>query len=222
MKSFLSTILIGFLVPSGAQADLTLTQQVHQEAPPQEMDMTMTMKMKAGRLRVDVGSQMSTIIDLKTQDTTSLMHEEKVVMTIPGSAVKGMQESGMASGLAAAAKAEPPKPTGRKETISGYNCEEYETKSDGMLIQLWLTKDLPAAEKLMDEMEAMSSTPDPMRGALKNSEISGFPMRTVISPVGAGKTTITVVALTENAIPDSEFVVPKNYRAMEMPAMPGQ
>jgi hypothetical protein len=36
-----------------------------------------------------------------------------------------------------------------------------------------------------------------------------------------GKTTITVVQLSESPVADSDFVVPEGYRTMQTPALPG-
>ena len=215
----LLTPLLTLAAVTALHADLTITQQLKQEGAPagQGMDTTLTMKVKGQKMRMDGIPQMSNIVDLKTGEVTSLIHPQKAVMTIPGDTVKKMAEQRAAQDP----KIDPPKATGKKETISGYACEEYETTLNGAKIQLWLTKDVPAVEKVMKELSEVSAASDPFQGMLKDQNISGFPMRTIMEMPGAGKLTMTVVALSEDPIPDGDFTVPSDYKPMAMPGMPG-
>ena len=58
---------------------------------------------------------------------------------------------------------------------------------------LWLTKDLPNAEKLMSQLAKLASA-DPWE-ALRNRSF-GF-VRTVVDTTGTSKTTVTVTAISE-------------------------
>ena len=210
MKKFLPLLLAAVLA-TAAHADLTITQKVQQEAQPAAA-LTVTIKIKGQKMRMDASPKVSTIIDLKSGDMQNLMHDQKMVMTIPGALIKSMQQ-------APAAGTEGPKPTGNKETISGFACEEYTLTSQGAKVNVWLTKDLPAAQKIMSEVAALSPS-DPFQIALQGQEIDGFPLRTVIETPGGGKTTMTVVAVNENPLADSEFSVPSGYKTMQMPSLP--
>jgi hypothetical protein len=218
MKTLFFSILTLALAAS-VRADLTITQQLKQDAPAgaKGMDTTLTMKVKGEKMRMDGIPQMSNIIDLKTGDVTSLVHAQKAVMTIPGATVKQMAEARAQQNP----KIDPPKPTGKKETIGGFACEEYETTLNGAKIQLWLTKDVPDVEETMKQIAEMSASSDPLQGMLKDQKISGFPMRTVMEMPGAGKLTMTVLAVSKDPIPDADFVVPSDYKAMSVPTMPG-
>ena len=213
MKNLLALLLAAVLA-TAAHADLTITQKVQQEAQP-AADLTVTMKIKGQKMRMDASPKISTIIDLKSGDIQNLMHDQKMVMTIPGALMKSMQQAA----APAAAGTEVPKPTGNKETISGFACEEYTLNSQGAKVNVWLTKDLPAAQKIMSEVAALSPN-DPFQLALKGREIDGFPLRTVIETPGGGKTTMTVLAVNESPLADSEFSVPSGYKAMQMPSLP--
>jgi hypothetical protein len=203
-----------------ARADLTITEQVHKDGMPPEANMTMTIKIKGEKMRLDLNPQISSIVDLKSGDMTSLMHEQKLAMPIPGASIKGLVNA-TAQAAAKAENVTPPKPTGRKETISGYACEEYETTSEGMPVYLWLTKDLPGAEKLMSQLAKLASA-DPLGRIAKDQELPGFPMRTVVDATGTGKTTVTVTAISENPVADADFVVPQSYRLMRIPKIPAE
>jgi hypothetical protein len=80
----LIVVLVATTLAIAARADLTITQQIQKEGPPQEANLTMTMKIKEGKMRLDLNPQVSSIVDLKTGDMISLMHEQKLMMTIPG------------------------------------------------------------------------------------------------------------------------------------------
>jgi hypothetical protein len=214
----ISLACLAVALAAAARGDLTVTQQIQQEGSQQGM--SMTLKVKEGKMRVD-HSQISSIIDVKTGDVTSLIHPQKMVMKIPGSSLKGIQSALKREG-SENATAEPPTPTGRKETISGYACEEYETKSHGADILLWVTKDLPDAEKLMAQLSTLPGDTDPFQGVLKDRQVPGFPIRTMINAKGSGKTTVTVVAVSQDPISDSEFAIPDGYRAVQVPAFPSK
>ncbi len=215
MKTFLLSA-ITLAAAATAHADLTITQNLAQDKAGKATDTTLTIKVKGDKMRMDGVPQMSNIVDLKSGDVTSLLHQQKAVMTIPGATVKSMQDARTMQNP----KMDAPKATGNKETISGFACEEYEASLGEAKIKLWLTKDLPAVEKLMKELSQLSASSDPVQGMLKDQNISGFPMRTVMFMPGAGKMTMTVVALSEDPIPDAEFAVPSDYKPMPLPAMP--
>jgi len=219
MKTLLLSTLCLAVVAS-ARADLTIQQNLKQEGAPggKGMDTNITMKVKGEKLRMDGVQEMSSIVDLKTGDMSSLLHQQKMVMTIPGEQIKKMQ----AARAQETPKIDPPKATGKKETINGFACEEYETTLNGAKVQMWLTKDLPQVEKTMKELASFAGEADPVQKLLMEQNVSGFPMRTVMEMPGMGKMTVTVVALSEDPIPDSEFTVPSDYKPMKMPTMPGQ
>lgn len=219
MKTLFHSLLALAFVAT-VHADLTITQQLKQDAPggAKGMDTTLTLKMKGEKMRMDGLPQMSNIIDLKSGDVTSLVHSQKAVMTVPGATIKKMTEERAQQNP----KIDPPKPTGKKETIGGFSCEEYETTLNGAKIQLWLTKDLPEVEQVMKQISETAATGDPLQSVLKDQNISGFPMRTVMEMPGAGKLTMTVLAVSKDPIPDADFAVPSDYKAMSIPGMPGQ
>jgi hypothetical protein len=214
---FFSILALAFAAT--VHADLTITQELKQDAPggAKGMDTTLTMKVKGEKMRMDGIPQMSNIVDLKSGDVTSLIHAQKAVMTIPGATIKQMTEARAQK----TPKIDPPKATGKKETIGGFACEEYESTLNGAKIQIWLTKDLPDVEQTMKQISEMSANADPFQGMLKDQKITGFPMRTVMEMPGAGKLTMTVLSVSKDPIADTDFAVPADYKPMSVPAMPG-
>jgi Domain of unknown function (DUF4412) len=218
MKGLIAALLAATLGP--AAADLTIVQQVQKEGAPQEATVTLTMKIKDGKMRVELGPQVSSIIDLKTGDVVSLLHPQRIAMTIPGASIKSVQRALTEEAIKSVGSSPPPKPTGRKETISGFVCEEFETTANETNFRLWITRDLPGTEKLLAELSALAGA-DPFRGITGDQRLPGYPIRTVMDGATTGKTTITVVQLSESPVADSDFVVPEGYRTMQTPALPG-
>jgi Domain of unknown function (DUF4412) len=203
-----------------SRADLTITQQIEREAAAQPATLTMTAKIKEGKMRLDLNPQMSSIVDLKTGDMISLMHNQKLALTIPGASIKSLQQAYAKKAQESIdAKRSPPKSTGRKDKISGYACEEFETTAEGASVRLWITKELPNGEKLMSELSSLSGV-DPFRGFHKDQQLPGFPIRTVVSGAEIGKTIVTVLEIRQDEIASSEFVVPESYRMIRAPALP--
>lgn len=210
--------LITLTLATSARADLTITQEVEQDGGGQKM--TMTMKIKDQQMRMDANPAATTIIDLKTGDTTTFVHEQKMIIKASGAKLKEVQKQALAQN--SDTKVDPPKATGRKETINGYACEEYELNANGGKMDLWITKDVPAAEKAMAELATIGGPSDPVQAALKAQGFSGFPMRTVVEMPGMGKTTVTVIGVNEKPISASEFTAPPGYHEVQLPAgMPG-
>ncbi len=117
-------------------------------------------------------------------------------------------------------KVEQPKATGRKETINGFACEEYETTVDGRKVELWLTKDAPDAQKALSQLSALSGKSDPISTFIEKNQLAGFPVRTVVE-TPMGKVTTTVVTVKPGEIDETQFTVPSDYKEMQAPAMPG-
>lgn len=173
-------------------------------------------KYRGDKVRMDATPEASVIFDLKSGEIITLMHAQKAAMTMPGSAVKTM--------LASASndlKMEPPQATGKKETINGYECDEYVMKVNGGTIRMWLTDQLPAAQKLAAEIAALSGD-NAFAAMMKNEALPGYPLKTVMEIPGMPVTTRTVVSILKDDLPDSEFKVPAGYKAISMPAIPGQ
>jgi hypothetical protein len=201
-----------------ACADITIVQQVEQSGPA-AMNSEMTLKLKGDKVRIDVNPQLSTIYDVKSGDISTLVHPQKTVVTLPGEQVKRIREGALAAVAGKPTDFEL-KPTGKKETINGFACEEYTTSFQGMDSTFWLTKDVPNKDRVLEQLSGLSGELDPLQGALKNTrKFPGFPVRTVLNDGRGGRTSVTLVSLKEAPIAASEFEVPSDYKAFAMPRM---
>ena len=114
--------LLGFLaLCATARADLTVVQTMDGTKGSNKI----TFKIKGDKARVEVNPQITTIVDAKTGDLTTLLNDQKTVMRISGERAKAMAEMAKSFVKQETPEQALPKPTGRKEKISGYETEEY-------------------------------------------------------------------------------------------------
>ena len=202
------------LLIASARADLTIVQKVEGPMPMTEM----TMKIKGDKARIDAGPQMTSIMDAKTGEAVTLMHEQKMLMRMSAEQAKA----------AAAAVAEsvpgqqgaPVKitPSGKKETINGFETEEYLYETPAMKASYWIAKNYPNADSIMKQMQALNSqamTASPA-GIPDFRHFPGLPVRTNVS-MGGQQFVTTVTAVKHDPLNDAEFTVPSGYQEMKMP-----
>ncbi len=122
MKLFGLSLLIGACLLVSARADLTIVHKVEGIGGGGEM----TMKIKGDKMRIEVSPQITTIFDGKTGELTNLMNDQKAVVRISADKMKAAAEmiNKFSSKKESAEKAKLV-PTGKKETINGYETEQY-------------------------------------------------------------------------------------------------
>src|SRR5437870_13863980 len=118
LASLFSIIIFGLVV--SAHGDLTIVQQV--EGAGQNGDVTV--KIKGDKERIDAPSQPTRIIDGKTGEMADLMNDKKSFMRISAKQMKAMAET--INKFDEGKQPSTPKitPTGKKETINGYETDE--------------------------------------------------------------------------------------------------
>ena len=219
MKLTCLTIIAVFSLAFSVRGDLTIVQKVEGVGPMSEM----TMKIKGDKARVEVGPQMTTIIDGKTGEALTLMHEQKMLMRISAEQAKAAAAA-MGQSMAAGADAAPMKvtPSGKKETINGYETEEYTYESPAMKASYWVSKTYPNLESIMKQLQAISSqaTTASPAGMPDFRHFPGFPLRTNVS-MGGQQFTTTVTSVKHDPLSDTEFAAPQGYQEMKMPDMSG-
>lgn len=176
-----------------------------------------TISMSGDQARMDLGKTISTIVDSKSGEVTSLMHSQKMAMQLPKSTVDAMKNK-----LAQNQQKPDLKPTGKKETINGFACEEYTGTLQGLKVSFWVTQDVPHQKEILDQINKVGGTASPFQAALQSGkDFPGFPIRTTITLPNNGTATTTVVSIKEQDLPASTFAVPSDYKMMKMPVMPG-
>lgn len=201
-----------------SRAGIVIVQEADQlGGMPGKTELTMTLS--GDRARVDVGQQLSSIVDTKSGKIVSLMHAQKMAMELPTGALEAVKQK------VGTTKEKPDlKATGKKETINGFACEEYRGKMHGLEVTYWVTKDIANQQEILAQMSKLSGDGDPFKAALADGgDFPGFPIRTTIKSPQIGISTVTVVSVRNEDVPDSAFETPADYKKMEVPqtSLPG-
>jgi hypothetical protein len=117
-------------------------------------------------------------------------------------------------------KASSPKltPTGKKETINGYETEEFVYETPQFKASFWVAAKYPDATGILKQMQA------PVSGAWKPSnmgmpdytDFAGLPLKTVIS-VGDNQVATVIMSIKKDPINATDFDIPKDFQELKKP-----
>ncbi|HZV12963.1 MAG TPA: DUF4412 domain-containing protein [Candidatus Kapabacteria bacterium] len=160
------------------------------------------------------GRSMISIVDNVAKKVSTLMPAQKMCMVMSIPDVKPMQPDPAAK----------PVKTGKSETILGYTCDEWVSTNPKtkLTTDMWLAKG-PGAP-----MMGMNNPMDRYMGQASEGfepmmKDGTYPLRTIVKDA-AGKETLRmeVTKIEKKAVDPSLFVVPADYKVMNMPAHMGQ
>lgn len=122
MKLFLRLAPL-FLAAVFARADVTIVQKMESAMINGEV----TMKLKGDRARMDMpsplGGNVTTLMDFKSGEMITLLHQQKMAMKLNLADVKKQQEAGQKALGVDASKIEKPKATGKTDKVGDYDTE---------------------------------------------------------------------------------------------------
>ena len=202
-----------------AFGDLTIVQSVEGMGPVTQM----TMKIKGDKARVDVSPQMTTIFDAKTGEMINLMREQKMVVRMSAEKMRAAAEM-MRKSQGKKEGAEKPKivPTGKKETLNGYQTEQYTCDAPHFKATYWIASNYPDSAAILKQLQAikMDALSGPNSHMPDYRDFPGVPVKTVLSVNGKEMTT-TLNSIKQDALSDAEFAVPADYKEMNIPDILG-
>src|SRR6267142_5966368 len=206
--------IINFGLFVSARADLTIIQRV--DGAGQNGDVIV--KIKGDKERIDAPSQPTRIIDGKTGEKIDLMNEKKSFMRISAEQMKAAAETINKFDESKQSSASKLTPTGKKETVSGYETEEFVYETPRFKASFWVATKYPDAAGILKQMQA------PMSGAWKPSnmgmpdytDFAGLPLKTVIS-IGTNQVVTTIVSIKKDPISAAEFDIPKDFQELKKP-----
>ena len=217
-KNLIVSTALAWLFVCSVQADLTIVQRVEGTAQNGEV----TVKIKGDKERIEAPSQPTRIIDGKTGQMTDLMNDRKSFVQISAAQIKAAAES---MNLNAEKNSGGSKltATGKKDTINGYETEEYSYETPQFKAAFWVAPKYPGSADILKQMQA------PIAGAWKPSNIGmpdytdfkGLPMKTVIT-VGTNEVVTTIVSVKQDPVSPSEFEIPKEYQPLKQPVQSSQ
>jgi hypothetical protein len=209
-----------------AHADLVLQQTVESAM----INGTVTTQIKGDKIRVDMPATpqgaMSTIMDLNSGDSITLMHDQKAAMKVPGAQIKQMVENMKKARASAGTNAPPPQfvDTGKAEKVGSYNAEIYNWSSpDGANQTVWVTKDFPNYSDIKVQMDKLNNSPIAQisKGTAPDvSTLPGMVVKTQMEMNGQ-KVTSTLVSAKEQAVDASIFQTPQGYQEITQPGAGG-
>jgi hypothetical protein len=208
------------LATSLARADIIVEQKMESAV----INGNVTMKIKGDQARMDMpsplGGNVTTLMNFKSGEMVTLMHQQKMALTMSLNDVKKQQEAGQKAIGIDPSKTEKPKATGQTEKVGEYDTEIYEMNQGGMQAKMWIAKDFPNAQSIKDQMTKLTSSMGGTGFDPSKLDVPGMVVKSEVNtPVG--KMTVTLVKATEEAVADKEFERPEGYQEVKMPSLPG-
>ena len=220
MKLITCSAVFAAALLTTARADLTIVQQIEGAGPVSEI----TMKLKGDKARIEASPQVASIIDSKTGEMLNILNEQKMVMRTSAAQAKAAAGAIAGSKGQPAAPAEKVKvtPTGKKETINGFETEEYLSAAPTYKASYWIAKNYPQGAVILKQLQAM--TPEAWGSGAAGTpdfrDFPGLPLRTNIT-MGETKIISTIKTIKMDPLPDSDFTIPPGFKEMKMPNISG-
>lgn len=219
MKSLCLFGIASLALVATGRGDLTIVQKVEGS----EGVNRITLKVKGHKACVAVNPQITTIVDATTGDITTLLKDKKTVMRISGERAKAMAEMAKSFVKTETPTQPLPKPTGNKETIDGYETEEYVSESPNYHASCWVAKGYPDYENIKKQMAVLQ------QGAFANltkgmpdfQALPGLPLRTKVTVPGQSEITSTIESVNQLPLADSDFAIPADYSEVKLPDFMG-
>lgn len=211
----LSLMIVAFLSVT-ARGDLTIVQKIEGSGALKQI----TMKLKGDKARVEVSPDITTIMETKGGDILTLMNTKKKFVRISAEKSKAIAELASKYGKDASAPAEKSKltATGRKETINGYETDEYVRESASMKESYWIALKYPDSAEIVKQLQAIAPTAwnDIAKGMLDFNDFPGLPLRTIIK-TDRKEVICTIISIKQDLLSDVEFAVPRDFEELKVP-----
>jgi len=214
MKNLLVFSAATLLCLQTALWDWVITQKTQAEGK----EVITTLKAKGDKSRMDMGDQMSVLMDASTGETTMFMHEQKMMMKVNGDSLKGLMA--MAGAALGGEKAAKPAPTGQMEKVGEHQCEIFTWSGKLGTGKFWVAKDFPDAKALNELQDKMlKSMGNPTASFVpQNNDFRGMVLKSEMEVMGK-KTSSELVSAKQEAVSDDAFKTPEGYQEMKIPGL---
>jgi hypothetical protein len=197
------------------RGDLTIVQKIEGAGPATEM----TIKIKGDKARIDATPQLTMIVDAKTGELANLMNDQKTVIRISAEKMKAAAE--MVNRFGDKNKTvEKPKltATGRKETINGYETEQYVCETPSFKATYWIASKYPDGAAILKQLQSLKTEVWNVSAAKMPDyrDFPGLPIKTVMS-MGGNQITSTLALVKQDPLSDAEFSIPKDFQEVKVP-----
>ena len=216
MKIATAVLVLMELFVSAVKADFILKYIV--ETSGQRFEVAT--KQTDTNLRFD-SSEYSVIESFTGNNTAILFHTSRTWVKLDSESLRFMLS--LTGKLGGQFKTEDLKPTGKTETINGYETREFKGSMAGIQISVFVTENFQIDSKIEKMMRKWADSPaaDAFRDIVAVAEkCPGFPIRIVYEVLGT-TSSLTFKSLEEARLDDSEFAVPSDYKEMPLPEFLG-
>lgn len=202
MKSSAIALALLLSASGAARADLVLTQHLFVGAA--KTPGKIVMYVKGGKVRTDNDTTSSAIIDTNTGDMTTLVHEQKMVMTMNTKQLDALKPADSKIAIPETKITA----TGQRETIDGHDCEIYTSENSGTVVRMWIARNYPGYDKLKEALKPMEK----LAGGAKAPELPGMMIQSESEQSGL-KMVTKLVSIEEKPLSDDLFKAPADYKA---------
>ena len=244
MKIILCWLVLSVSFLFSARADLTIVYSStiapasktgnDEAAEPARAGASMTIKIKGDKARIDASPQLTTIFDGKTGEVINLLNDQKTVVRISPDKLKAVTDM-LEKFSDKKASPEKPKltPTGQKETVNGYETEQFTYNGPGFKAIYWIAPDYPDGAAILAQLQSVKSEFwDAANTKMPDfRDFPGLPIRTRMilskempadkpgaSPSGHDtEITSTITSVGHDPINNSEFLVPGDFKETKLP-----
>src|SRR5882724_3270831 len=242
--AFYSLVLTSFFILS-VRADLTIvySTMVEPASQAQKAQATpggivtganMTIRIKGDKARIDASPQMTAIFDGRTGELINLLNDQKTLIRFSPDkmrAIAGMLKT--FSNNKPGADKPRLSPTGQKETINGYDTEQYTYDGPDFKATYWIAPNYPNGAAVLAQLQSIKSELWDAANT-KMPDFRDFPglpvrMRMIVgkeNPAGEHaasglghpiEITSTVTGVSLDSVADGQFTVPANFKERKLP-----
>src|SRR6266581_323556 len=193
-----------------------------------------TIKIKGDRARIDASPQVTTIFNGKTGEVITLLNDQKTIVRISSDKMKAVTDMLNKFGSKKAAPEKPKlTPTGQKETVNGYETEQYTYDAPDFKAIYWIAPNYPNGAAILAQLQSIKSEFwDAANTKMPDfRHFPGLPIRTrmIIGredqatdhgtrlSAHATEITSTIASVKQDPINDSEFTIPNDFKETKLP-----
>src|SRR5205809_345589 len=241
--AFYSLVVTAFVVLT-VRADLTIVYsttvqpashaQKPQATPTAVATTNMTIRVKGDKARIDASPQVTAIFDGRTGELINLLNDQKTIVRISPEKMRAIADMlNQFSSNKANSNKPRLKPTGQRETINGYDTEQYSYEGSDFKATYWIAPNYPNGAAVLAQLQSIKSE---FRDAAntKMPDFRDFPglpirMRMIVgkgnqadahgasAPDHPAEITSTVTGVSLDSIGDGQFIVPADFKETKLP-----
>ena len=194
----------------------------------------MTIKVKGDKARIDAPSQITAIFDGTTGELINLLNDQKTVVRISPDKMRAVADMLNKFGNDKAGSQKPTlTPTGQRETINGYDTEQYTYNGPDFKATYWIAPNYPNGAAVLAQLQSIKSEFWDAANT-KMPDFRDFPglpiqMRIIVGKQNAAgghdasaaghptEITSTITGVSLDSVPDSQFSVPADFKETKLP-----